>query len=248
MGPHRSISNQEHEDLIEKAVHVEYLKKHEVPKMESQTFKATHKKLIKVPTVQEKTVPVYKKYIDKAVHKHVVQGTKITPIIKTKQVTYTEIEQKVETIDHGTTEMMKRVSEPVECIIKTHVPVTRMVRKAYVEYVPVKTEKKIEVPNDRIVEKRGVRVDKHIGFKVLELEEDHHYEMRAQYKANGETRARHCGKELHGKLSKGRSVWHGHDDSIIHDTRQNVSAGSRRSRSEGSRSRSGNLNYNPPSR
>lgn len=138
----------------------------------------------------------------------------MVPVKKYRDVQETVIETKEEVV-HGYREVWKKVREPTREVVKKHVPVTKTRKVAYIDYVPKHFEKVVEVPKDQVVEKKGVRVDKHIGRKIIEVEEDHHYEMRPVLVKKGETRVREHGYEHHGKTRHGKSYW----DGVHHDNR-----------------------------
>jgi len=187
-------------------VHVEIDGARRVVKAPVSTHVHTVKKRIHVPVEKEVKVPVVKKSLEQKVEKQVIKGTKMVPVKKFREVQETIIETKEEVV-HGFRDEWKKVRVPTKEVVKKHVPVTRTRKVAYVDYVPKEFEKVIEVPKDKIVEKKGFRVDKHVGRKIVEVEEDHHYEMRPVLVRKGDTRVRHHGYEHHGKTAHGKSYW-----------------------------------------
>jgi len=203
----QKISQAEHDRLVRTAVHVDATSPPPTCKMAvGGTHVHTVKKQIHVPVEKEVKVPVVKKSLEQKLEKQVIKGTKMVPVKKYREVQETVIETKEEVV-HGYKDVWKKVREPTREIVKKHVPVTRTRKVAYVDYVPKQFEKVIEVPKDKIVEKKGFRVDKHVGRKIVEVEEDHHYEMRPVLVRKGDTRMTHKGYEHHGKTQHGRSYW-----------------------------------------
>mmetsp|Transcript_16754 Transcript_16754/g.41789 ORF Transcript_16754/g.41789 Transcript_16754/m.41789 type:complete len:249 (+) Transcript_16754:102-848(+) len=200
----RLISQAEQDDLVRQAVHVgppcgDCL---DVPRGHVHTTK----KRIHVPVEKEVKVPVIKREVNRGVEKQVLRGKNMIPVKKYRDVKETVLETREEVV-HGHKEVWKKFREPTREVVKKAVPVTRTKRVAYIDYVPKQVEKVIEVPRDEIVEKKGVRVDKHVGRKIVEVEEEHHYEMRPVLVRKGETRMRECGYEHHGKTAHGKSYW-----------------------------------------
>merc|ERR1740121_116098 len=73
------------------------------------------------------------------------------------------------------------------------------------DYEIQEVEVVVDVPMEDVKTTTGYRYDKHLGSKIVQVEEDHHYEMRPVRVAKGETRVKdhpdnyeHYGKAVHG--------------------------------------------------
>jgi len=199
------ITGAEHEALLKSAVHVEGRDtRDKTVSMRGPVHTHTVKKKIHVPVEKEVKVPVVKKTVDHQTERTVVQGTKMVPVKKFREVQETVIETREEVV-HGFREKWVKVREPTTEVVKKEVPVTKTRNVPYIDYVEKVTEHVITVPREVVTEKRGYRTDKHVGTKVVEVEQDHHYEMRPVYVKSGETRMRDAGYVHHGLTQHGRS-------------------------------------------
>jgi len=199
------ITGAQHEALLKSAVHVEGRDTRDnAVGMRGPVHTHTVKKKIHVPVEREVKVPVVKKTVDHQTERTVVQGTKMVPVKKFREVQETVIETREEVV-HGFREKWVKVREPTTEVVKKEVPVTKTRNVPYIDYVEKVTEHVITVPKEVVTEKRGYRTDKHVGTKVVEVEQDHHYEMRPVYVKPGETRMRDAGYVHHGLTRHGRS-------------------------------------------
>lgn len=128
----------------------------------------------------------------------------MVPVKKYRTVTETVLESKEEVV-HGFREEWRKVKVPTKEVVKTQVPKTVTRQVAYVEYVPKEVHQEVTVPRDVVKEKRGYRLDKHVGTKVMTVEEDHHYEMKPVKVKTGDVRVTETGYLHHGKTQHGRS-------------------------------------------
>eukprot|EP00429_Kryptoperidinium_foliaceum_P042417 CAMPEP_0176103210 /NCGR_PEP_ID=MMETSP0120_2-20121206/51779_1 /TAXON_ID=160619 /ORGANISM="Kryptoperidinium foliaceum, Strain CCMP 1326" /LENGTH=219 /DNA_ID=CAMNT_0017437291 /DNA_START=18 /DNA_END=673 /DNA_ORIENTATION=- len=207
----RTIDRQKHEDLLKTATHVEHKgykggggpDKVVLPPGKSRHVH-TAVKQIHVPVERTVRVPVVKKHVERQTETKVVNGVKMVPVKKYRTVKETVLETKEEVVE-GFREEWKKVKVPTKEVVKKQVPRTVTRQVPYVEYVPKEVVREVRVPRDVIKEKHGIRVDKHLGTKVMTIEEDHHYEMRPVKVKTGDVRVMETGYQHHGKSQHGRS-------------------------------------------
>mmetsp|Transcript_31929 Transcript_31929/g.92295 ORF Transcript_31929/g.92295 Transcript_31929/m.92295 type:complete len:287 (+) Transcript_31929:58-918(+) len=160
---------------------------------------AVHVKTIKrrmlVPVEEIVKVPVVRKEHVKRVEQHTVTGQRVVPIKKYKEVEETVIEVKQEMVNGR---MEKRAH-----------PVTRIKRVPYMDYETRAVDVVVDVPIEEVVTRTGYRFDKHVVSKVVEVEEDHHFEMRPHFLKKGETRVKDRGVHHAFKTDHGTPTWDG---------------------------------------
>lgn len=146
-----------------------------------------------------------------ATEQKVIKGTKLVPVKKFKEVQETTVEIHEEVV-HGYREVWKKVREPTTQVVKKRVPVTKTRTIPYMDYETKEVEMVVEVPKEVVKTRQGYRLDKHMGSKIVEVEEDHHYEMRPVRVQKGETRVTEHPQnyEHYGKLEHGAPVWDEH--------------------------------------
>lgn len=147
-------------------------------------------KKVLIPVEETVKVPVVRKEACRGVQQHVVKGKKLVPVTKYKEVEETTLQIQEELIN-GVRE-------------KRAVPITRMRKVPYREYEEKEVEIVVDVPMEQVKTRKGYRLDKHVVSKIVEVEEDHHYEMRPVYVGKGDVRMRegpehHAFKQVHGK-------------------------------------------------
>lgn len=176
---------------------------HNIP-TNGHTHVKTVKKKIHIPVEQTIKVPVMKKEAEIKMERKVVKGQQVVPIKKFKEVEETVVEVQEEVV-HGYREVWKKVREPTTEVVKKRVPVVKKRQVPYMDYETKEVEMVVDVPKEEVKTKTGYRYDKHIGSKIVEVEEDHHYEMRPVRVAKGQTRVKehpdnyeHYGKAMHG--------------------------------------------------
>jgi hypothetical protein len=155
----------------------------------------TMKKKVLVPVEENIEVPVYRKEAHRKTEKVVVKGTKLVPVTKYKEVEETVLDVQEELVN-GHKE-------------KRAVPITRTRRIPYQDFEEKVVEVEVEVPADEVVQRTGVRVDKHVVSKVVEVEEDLVYEMRPVLVKKGEKRMKELGDHHTFKAEHGAPQWEG---------------------------------------
>merc|ERR1712187_736166 len=86
-------------------------------------------------------------------------------------------------------------------------PITKLREIPYTEYEEKVVEVPVQVPDDELNTKLGHRVDKHVVSKVVEVEEDHVYEMRPVLVSKGEKRMKEVGEHHAYKTAHGKPQW-----------------------------------------
>mmetsp|Transcript_82352 Transcript_82352/g.233311 ORF Transcript_82352/g.233311 Transcript_82352/m.233311 type:complete len:275 (+) Transcript_82352:79-903(+) len=206
------ISQKEHDKLLKSAMRVE----HKAVDLPPPQGRHTHKRVTKVEVPHEETVrvPITTAEAKHGTEKRVIKGTKLVPVQKFKEVEETSVQIKEEVVK-GYRTVWKQVREPYEEIIKKPVTVTKIKKVPYTDYETKQVEVVVDVPCDRVNVKKGFRMDKKMSTKMVEVEQDEHYEMRPVLVGKGEPRMRHNGTahlgQTLGSLPKGY-FRDGHDD------------------------------------
>jgi len=197
----KRITKEEDSQLMDQAVHTQHSGKNKKPFAGTgQVYVETLKKHVLVPTEETIRVPVVRKEKISNTKQHVVQGQKMIPIKKFKEVEETVMEVKGEMVD-GRWE-------------KRAVPVKKMKKIPFMEYEAQPVEVVVDVPWEDVVTRTGYRTDKHVVNKVMVVEEDHVYEMQPVYKGKAETRMKegedhHTFKTFHGKPTWDNNAYEG---------------------------------------
>lgn len=194
-GMKKSISQAEERKLMDDAVHTQHkdYDKFKASMGGGEIINKTMKKKVIVPTTEEVTVPVVRKEKKKTVERVTLKSTKLVPVTKYKKVEETVLEVQEEVIN-GHKE-------------KRAVPVKRLRNVPYTDFEEKEVEIVVDVPKEQIVTRHGTRIDKHVVSRLVEVEEDHVYEMRPVLIKKGETRMKN-GPEHHTfKAMHGKPVW-----------------------------------------
>jgi hypothetical protein len=185
---------------MEKAVHTQhkdYAKLLDTVGRKEQHTTTAKKKVI-VPVEEEVKVPVYRKEARRKTEKVAVQGTKLVPVTKYKEVEETVLEVQEEMVN-GHKE-------------KRAIPVTRVRQIPYQEFEEKVVNIEVDVPAYEVVTRKGFRVDRHVVSKVVEVEEDLVYEMRPVLVKKGEKRMKELGNHHAFKTEHGAPHW---EDSAV---------------------------------
>lgn len=208
------ISDAELEELQKTATHVENLPlDREDLLRDAERTKHIVKKQIRVPIVKDVQVPVVKRKVENLMGDHVVRGIEMHPVVRYRDVQETVMEPREEVVqrmqERWVTENVGNVVEEV----KRAVPVRRTEQVQYTDFIENPVQKVVEVPNHTMKRKHGYRVDKFAASRLIEVEEDVHYEMVPVYVGKGEVRVRQIGYEHHGAIERGKTIWHtGYND------------------------------------
>jgi len=197
---HKALSRGDHGELLKSAVftltHNADKEKNELfnPK-KYQTVSHTNIREVHLPVNEEVKVPVVRKEVLKGMERKTVKGTKLVPVTKYRDVKETKLEVR--------TEMVNGQKE------KRYVPVSRVRQVPYTDYEEKEVEVSVNVPVEKVMTRKGHRVDKYVGTKVMAVEEDCVYELRPVLISKGEPRvAEHQNTYLHhGKRSHGDPIW-----------------------------------------
>lgn len=144
-------------------------------------------------------VPVVRKEKQCEIQQRIVKGKKLVPVTRYKEVDETRLEVQYHTIN-GIQE-------------KRAVPVTTRRKIPYRDYEEKEVSVTVQVPMEEVVTRKGHRYDKHVVSKIVEVEEDHHYEMRPVLVGKGEIRMKDGGDHHAFKKTHGKAVWH--DDAEV---------------------------------
>mmetsp|Transcript_125765 Transcript_125765/g.230776 ORF Transcript_125765/g.230776 Transcript_125765/m.230776 type:complete len:294 (-) Transcript_125765:165-1046(-) len=198
MSASRRLSEKQDHDLMDRAVHTkhkDYAKLVETLPKREYTTRVLKKKVI-VPVEETVKVPVYRKEARRKTEKVVVQGTTLVPVTRYKEVEETVLDVEEE-IENGHAE-------------KRAAPVTRIRQIPYQDFEEKIVDVEVEVPADEVVQRTGYRIDKHVVSKVVEVEQDHVYEMRPILVAKGEKRMKEVGEHHTFKKEHGPPHWEVH--------------------------------------
>jgi len=97
---------------------------------------------------------------------------------------------------------------------KRAVPVTKTRKIPFRDYEEKEVEIVVDVPMEEVKTRKGYRMDKHVVSKVVEVEEEHHYEMRPVFVGKGDVRMREANEHHAFKKEHGKPVWNEHDAEI----------------------------------
>lgn len=146
-----------------------------------------------VPVEEEVTVPVVRKEVRKTMGKQTIICKRLVPVTKYKEVEETTLETREEKVN-GRRE-------------KRAVPITQKRMQPYQDFEEEEYEVEIDVPKHEIVTRTGTRTDKQVTSKIVEVEEEHIYELRPVLIGKGEVRHRHIGDHHKFKHEHGKPAW-----------------------------------------
>mmetsp|Transcript_52774 Transcript_52774/g.112961 ORF Transcript_52774/g.112961 Transcript_52774/m.112961 type:complete len:259 (-) Transcript_52774:126-902(-) len=189
----KTITQEEDKKLTRQAVHTQHQPNDAVLAGTGELRTKTLKKHILVPVEETIKVPVVRKEASRTVQQQVVKGQKLVPVKKFKEVEETYLEVKEVTVN-GRKE-------------KRHTPVTRMRKVPYTDFETKEVDIVVDVPMEEVVTRTGYRLDKHVVSKVVEVEEDHIYEMRPVLVRKGDTRMTEKHEHHSFKTKHGKPAW-----------------------------------------
>lgn len=196
-GSHKKISHEQDQSILKQAVHTQH--KGYMPADLAATERTTHtkteKKRVIIPVEETIEVPVYRQSLSHKTKTVIVQGKKMIPTTRYKEVEETVL-QTVEEMVNGRKE-------------KRAIPVVRKREIPYTHYEAKMVDIEVQVPDDEVVQQIGTRMDKHVVSKVVEVEEDHVYEMRPVLISKGEKRMKELGEHHAFKKEHGACTWDG---------------------------------------
>eukprot|EP00443_Scrippsiella_acuminata_P009256 CAMPEP_0115289624 /NCGR_PEP_ID=MMETSP0270-20121206/63609_1 /TAXON_ID=71861 /ORGANISM="Scrippsiella trochoidea, Strain CCMP3099" /LENGTH=264 /DNA_ID=CAMNT_0002706817 /DNA_START=78 /DNA_END=872 /DNA_ORIENTATION=- len=163
----QAITQQDANATMRRAIHTQHHGSSDVDGAEggaTKTVVTTVKKHALVPVEETVKVPVVRKEVKRYKEKQVVKAQRLVPVQKFKEVTETTMEVRREMVN-GRPE-------------KRAVPVTKTRMQPYTDYVEEEYDVVVQVPKEEVVTRTGYRMDKHVTSKLMEIEEDHVYELR----------------------------------------------------------------------
>jgi hypothetical protein len=190
------ISTEEENKILGKSVHTQhkdYQKLLDSVNEKKELHMKTMKKKVLVPVEETIQVPVFRKEASRGTKKVIVQGKRLFPVTK-----YKEVEETVLDVQE---EMVGKHKE------KRAAPVTRLRKIPYTDFEERIVDIEVEVPADEVVMRKGFREDKHVVSKIVEVEEDLHYEMRPVLVKKGDKRMKEVGDHHSFKTSHGPPAW-----------------------------------------
>jgi len=172
-----------------------------------------------VPIEEEVKVPVFRKEAVQGTTTKVITGQKLIPVKKYREVEEKVVEMKEEVIKGYRTEW-REVKVPYTEVVKKPVVKTVMKKVPYTDYEVQEVKKTVTVPTEEIKVKKGYRIDKHIGTKVVETEHEEVYEMQPVLVKRGGAKMKESrlppGEAMGaaakaalgmGKTAQGKSIW-----------------------------------------
>jgi len=161
--------------------------------MEPQIVTKKVKKHVVVPVEEEIQVPVVRKEKRTTMGKQTIICTRLVPVTRYKEVEETTLETREEMVN-GRRE-------------KRAIPITQVRMQPYQDFEEEEYEKVISVPMEEVVTRTGVRTDKQVVSRVVEVEQEHTYELRPVLVSKGEARQRHIGDHHKFKHEHGKPEW-----------------------------------------
>merc|ERR1712224_699256 len=125
-----------------------------------------------VPVEEEVQVPVVRKEKVKTMGKKTILCQRLVPVTKYKEVEETTLETREEVVN-GRRE-------------KRAVPITQKRMQPYQDFEEETYEMVVNVPMEEVVTRTGVRTDKHVTSKIVEVEQENIYELRPVLVGKGE--------------------------------------------------------------
>jgi len=189
-GP-EALSNPRNDPVLNKsAVHTQHVGDGAIqPQQVTRKFM----KHVVVPVEEDVLVPVVRKEIRKTNGKQTIKCQRLVPVTKYKEVEETTLETRIETVN-GKRE-------------KRAVPITQMRMQPYQDFEEQEYEMVIDVPIQEIVTRTGTRTDKQVVSRIVEVEQEHIYELRPVLVGKGETKHRHIGDHHKFKHEHGKPMW-----------------------------------------
>jgi len=168
------ISQKDYQNLVNQAISMN-VEDCQNPK-EGKTFTRTCKEYVVLPDEKETRTKVTREVMKAGYKQEKIKGHRLVPQQKWKPVEETCIEVK-ETIEKKTRTVWKPVEEEYYEIVKKPEEVTKTRYVPYTDYCEEEVEMTVEVPADKLCVQHGVRVDKHLGSKLVEIEKEETYKL-----------------------------------------------------------------------
>jgi len=180
--------------LNQSAVHTHYIDQGKGGmNMAVQTVSAKLKKHVVVPVEEEVQVPVVKKEVRKTMVKQTIRCQRLVPVTRYKEVEETTLETREEIIN-GRKE-------------KRAIPITQIRMQPYQDFEEEFYDKVVSVPMEEVVTRTGTRTDKQVVSRIVEVEQEHVYELRPVLVSKGEAQHRHIGDHHVFKHEHGKPAW-----------------------------------------
>mmetsp|Transcript_9974 Transcript_9974/g.26438 ORF Transcript_9974/g.26438 Transcript_9974/m.26438 type:complete len:329 (+) Transcript_9974:114-1100(+) len=200
-----AISERQHDTLMDQAFKISD-KTTSLGPGGGEPLKVGTRKLVQhlhVPYEETIKVPVKKHVPKSSTRKEVLKGTEVLPVKKYKDVEVVVVDVRERKVE-GTRKVWKLVEEPYEEVVKE--PIKRVITKRvpYTDYVEKKVEKVVEVPCHRVETHIGHRYDKIMKTKVVEVEQDQHYELHPVHVGTSAPRVREMSHDHIGVIQRGK--------------------------------------------
>jgi hypothetical protein len=184
--------------LMKSAVHSHFIgHKEGALAMAGQQVSAKVKKHVLVPVEEEVQVPVVRKETVKRMGTKTIQCQRLVPVIKYKEVEETTLETRV-VVENGRKE-------------KRAIPITQKRMQPYQDFEEELYDMEVKVPIEEVVTRTGTRTDKQVTGKIVEVEEEHIYELRPVLVGKGDVKHRQIGDHHKFKHEHGKPTW---DDDV----------------------------------
>jgi len=161
--------------------------------MAGQKVVAKVRKHVVVPVEEEVQVPVVRKELRKTMGKQTIKCQRLVPVTRYKEVEETTLETREEVVN-GRKE-------------KRAVPITQKRMQPYQDFEEEEYEMVIDVPIEEVVTRTGTRTDKQVTSKVVEVEQEHVYELRPVLVSKGDAQHRTIGDHHKFKHEHGKPDW-----------------------------------------
>jgi len=190
-----ALSNPSNDKVLNKAnAHSHYLDSGDGGmSMQVQTVTQKVKKQVVVPVEEEVQVPVVRKEVRKTMCKKTIRCQRLVPVTKYKEVEETTLECRNEMVNGR---MEKRA-----------IPITQIRMQPYQDFEEEEYEMVIDVPMQEVVTRTGMRTDKQVVSRVVEVEQEMTYELRPVLVGKGEARHRNIGDHHKFKHEHGKPEW-----------------------------------------
>jgi len=199
------LSETEKAALVKYAHHAEEDKDSDEEKVQYKRISKANKTMVYIPEERMVKVPVVRKEKEKIVEKHTVQGTRLVPVTKYKEVAEVNLHDRP--VRPGERAWS---GNPKTTVIKTSEMAGRTRKIPYTDFIEEKFDITVDVPREVIKTRVGYRMDKQLHSHAVEITEDCEYEMRPLC-SSGRVRRRRSRYQtaVHGKAVHGDPVWDG---------------------------------------
>jgi hypothetical protein len=199
------LSETEKAALVKYAHHAEEDKDSDEEKVQYKRISKANKTMVYIPEERMVKVPVVRKEKEKIIEKHTVQGSRLVPVTKYKEVAEVNLHDRA--VRPGERAWS---GNPKTTVIKTSEMAGRTRKIPYTDFIEEKFDITVDVPREVIKTRVGYRMDKQLHSHAVEIVEDCEYEMRPVLIRKGETKAKQIpDSSVHGKAVHGDPVWDG---------------------------------------